>query len=194
MWYPVLIIGFSLIILQWLVGSGDGCATPAQMEDHRIAGPSLLEQGTFWTDLFIATPVVAYILGNYELGFFHSQGLFFLVITIAITFFAVIWRRDMGRNFPNAYAHHGRTTIAGWIHFIFSASCLWVVLLFYCSKASRPIERDDLFLVSSGLTLLAIVGKFKFYPNWRPSPMDVWIGAIEIVYIWLATMIRLIRP
>ncbi|MES2436626.1 MAG: hypothetical protein V4519_01325 [Patescibacteria group bacterium] len=189
---PVLMIGLGLVLLQAVCAYLDGFLTQAQMRRRGIMnGYSFMEHGGMWADVFVITPLVAFIMGNYKLPFYTGPG----IITMMFLMFGAI---GLGMLFsrqalehPEAHTHDGQTTAAGWVHGLYAVFGLSVCVLFYLFPVVPQISTRDLLIVSSILTLFFPLGMMKFSKQWKPD-RNFWIFlSIEVVALWSVTLVRM---
>lgn len=92
---------------------------------------------------------------------------------------------------PEAHAHNGRTTVAGWIHGVFAVPALWVISTTYFGLTKPTVSRIDLTAISVVLTPFLYLGVMKFNKRWKLDRFAKRQVAILAIVLWLVTILRL---
>ena len=193
--FTVLGAGVALVFIQGFLAWTDGFLTKAQMRSRGVnAGWSFLEHGGMWADVFLVSPIVAYLLAKYRLAFTSIWGL--LVLACTLVLMAIMGRRyrHTGVRVPEAHAHGGRTTPAGWVHGAFAVIAFWTCGLFYLNLTTPRAAVSDVVGISTLLIVFCFLGVAKFSASWRFTTPDRWqIGAevaallvLACVQVWLS--------
>ena len=189
----VLMTGIWLVLLQGAFSSVDGYLTQAQMRyRHGIKnGWSFMEHGGMWADVFIVTPIVAWVGSKYKLDFSWGR-LVLLGGAMVVVLIGVHYYELGGRVTPEAHTHHGKTTVAGWIHAVFAVAAIWICAMVYLNLTMPPVTKLDVIMISILLTPFFYLGVAKFSSRWVFAPAVKWQVAIEIIGLWLVTGVRLL--
>lgn len=201
-WY-IFLTAILLIILQGIFAYIDGYLTRGQMIMRHgysaYSGYSLTEHGGMWADVFIISPLVAHITGTYRFAYMSWWSILILIGAVTITICAGYGYRQASVQNPEAHCHNGKTTMAGWIHGIFAAPTIWILVLFYFTPASPQVSKNDLVTASTLLTPFFFMGVVKWNRWWFlnfgngnfgidqfqtfAGPMIVW--TVTILRLWL---------
>jgi hypothetical protein len=191
----VLAAGVVLVVLQGLLSWMDGYLTKDQMRSRGIAtGWSFFEHGGMWADVFLISPIQAYLLATYRIPYTSRWGLLTLACAAALALVMGRVYRRSGVKMPEAHTHDGRTTPAGWVHGAFAIFAFWTFMLFYLKQTSPPASVRDVLAVSILLIPFTFLGLAKFNRRWRPSFWDRWqitaeiaaLAALVATHLWLA--------
>lgn len=189
----VLAVGIGLVMLQGVAAWFDGYLTQAQMQMRGISnGWSFFEHGGMWGDFFVITPLLAYVLARFEIPYGSMTGL----TAVALSLLAC---SVMGYQYqlasivaPEAHAHHGRTTVAGFIHGAYAAFAICTIALLYIGMHSPSITREQLLAISVVLTPFFFLGVAKLSEQWSFAPTLRVQVAVEIAAVWGVTLLRLL--
>ncbi|HEX3531746.1 MAG TPA: hypothetical protein VH988_32195 [Thermoanaerobaculia bacterium] len=186
--WTVLAAGVSLVGLQGFFAHADGYFSHRQiLHVHNISNAyAFIEHGGMWADVFITTPIAAYIVCRYRLPYFSWPGLLVLVLALAFGTAAGLVYQEMGKTFPEAHTHFGHTPPAGWIHGLFAVAALWIIGMFYLTH-TEPQRSNDIIVVSMGLTALLALGVMKFNPRWSWSTEALIQVALSATLLWIIT-------
>lgn len=178
--------GILLVIVQGECSNYDGYFTRSQMLwEHQLEkGNSFLQHGGMWSDVFVITPLVAYITGLNHLPYRSPWSLTFLGVDLAFWWIASRYFKSLP--LPEAHNHDGRITVAGWIHLGFAVIAMWILALFYFS---HPPMRE-LVVVSIILTPFFFLGIWKIDKDWRWNPVAVWVTIGGPVLVWSVVVWR----
>ncbi|HET8575224.1 MAG TPA: hypothetical protein VFM02_03595, partial [Candidatus Paceibacterota bacterium] len=166
--WSIWILGIALVILQGFFAYRDGYFTQRQMRcTHGIvSGWAFIEHGGMWADVFIVSPLVAFIVSRYDFNYTAWYSWVLLIADIALSIFAGRAYAEAGKKTPEAHTHHGKTTVAGWIHGFFAVVGIWIVALFFLTPARPPVSVTDLLIVAGILTPFFVLGIMKFNRRW----------------------------
>ena len=193
----VLVAGILLVILQGLCAYADGWLTQGQIARNHpgVIGYAFMEHGGMWADLLIISPILAYTVGKYKLEYTAWWSWMVLIICIGLTLAAGYGINKASLTVPEAHAHDGCATAAGWIHALYSVIGAWVMILFYSSPTRPSVTHADLIRVSIVLTPFFFMGVVKFNPVWFsrwsqdvPGQLTTFIGPIVV---WSITLLRI---
>ena len=184
---------WGLIALQGLTSYCNGYFRPEQMISRGINnGYSFLEHAGMWADFFIVSPLVSYVMWKYkDIPYLSVRGMWILVAILVGWMFAVYQYQQISITTPEAHAHYGQTTLAGWIHLLYAVFTMWVIVLVYISPLNMRIPRWELILGALLLCVWADLGVKKFNPSWEMNKNTGNQVAIEFILIWLATFGRI---
>ncbi|MEA2416769.1 MAG: hypothetical protein QOI58_3426 [Thermoanaerobaculia bacterium] len=187
----ILASGVALVSIQGLCAYLDGYFSQTQiLEIHRLRGAyAFIEHGGMWADVFITTPIVAYIITSYRLPYLSRRGLMLLAVVIAVSLVAGVLYQEMGKVVPEAHTHFGHTPLAGWIHWLYAIPAIWICAMFYLTPID-PRPGVDIIFVSIGLTALFALGVMKFNNRWSWSTEALVQVAVSIALLWVATAYR----
>lgn len=185
----IMLIGIALVFVQGACAYYDEFLTQTQMRQQGIHnGWSLMEHGGMWADVFIVSPVVAYIASNYDLDW-SWRGLAFLgACSVAVLILVHVYEKG-GLVNPEAHTHDGKTTAAGWIHAIYAVLALWVLGEFFLGLIPFP-AKTDLLVMAVVLTAFFYLGVMKFSPRWKLTGDVQKQLNIQTVAIWAIAVYR----
>jgi hypothetical protein len=192
MFWFVLLAGIALVIVQGILSYFDGYLTQAQMQAHGVTnGYSFMEHGGMWADVFVISPMVAYLTTKYRFGYTAWWSWLILGIALAITIGSAPIYNKIGLMFPVAHSHDGHTTAAGYIHGVFAVAVLWIAGMFYFTPTDPPASAHDLIGISALLTPFFFLGIVDFNSRWiflKGAKIQL---AVSILILWIMTGIRL---
>ena len=176
----VLAVGIGFVALQGICAYIDGYFTRAQMlRVHELQkGNSFLQHGGMWADVFVITPLVAYITSKDSLDYSSLRSEIFLGATVVFWWIAGKYFRSLP--LPEAHNHNGHTTLAGWIHLGFGVAVTWTLSMFYFSHP--PMH--DLIVASTLLTPFFFLGIWKIDKDWRWNPVAVLVVICCPAAVW----------
>lgn len=191
----VLATGVMLVFIQGLFANADGYLTQKQMVSRKktsnVNGYSFMEHGGMWADVFIVSPVVAWITGKYVLAYTSWWAL--SAIPICVTFIIIAGRgyRASSYRTPEAHCHHGKTTAAGWVHGIYALAAMCVLTLFYFDPHAT---NGDLVIVSVVLSPFFFIGSAKWNARWFASWKNDRFAQVQAVVgpimLWIIVLVR----
>lgn len=137
-------IGYSLIALQVLCAIEDHYFNQSQLRRMGVYHAySLMQHGGFWCDVFLVTPIAAYVAKNYQLAYLSWWSFLIFAAVVAFVMIAGYFYVKIGDAIPVPYAHDGKTPLAGWVHGIFAVAALWIIGMFYLTPIKPlPSVRD----------------------------------------------------
>lgn len=183
--------GITLVIIQGIASWFDGYFSQTQLQRREIEGWAFIEHGGMWSDVFIISPLVAYIVSNYRVEYFSEWGLFILAMAIALSLAMGMMYQKNGKTTPEAHTHDGKTMIAGWIHGLFAVVAIWTCALFYLGRVSPSPSVSDTLIVSLFLTPFFYLGVVKFNDRWVFDPFAQWQVGVLTLGLWVLTGIRI---
>lgn len=192
MFLSTLLWGVVLVVVQGILAWRDGYLTQAQMHSHGVMnGYSFMEHGGMWSDVFIVSPLVAYLLAHYRFPFREWWSWLIFAIAVAVAYAANAAYNDIGLRYPVPHNHDGHITPAGIIHAGFGVVVLWLVVMFYLTPINPLPSARALICVSLTLTPFFFLGMVDFNRRWvflKGAKMQL---ATEIVVLWVITLIRI---
>jgi hypothetical protein len=193
MFFLILLIGIALVVIQGICAYYDGYLTQAQMHAQGLFnGYSFMEHGGMWSDVFVISPLVAYVTTKYRLGYTSWYSLLILVIAIVVTVGAGIAYNKIGLSFPVAHSHNGKTTPAGWIHGAFAVAVMWIGVMFYLTPIVPKASARDILFVASLLTPFSFLGLYNFSSRWVFLPGAKIQFAAQVIVLWTVTVVKLV--
>jgi|GEM_PF-1196471 len=189
--WTIIAVGAAFAVIQGICAYFDGYFTQAQIgKVHEISNAyAFIEHGGMWSDFFIVTPIVAYIISGYRLPYISVPGFLLFVVTLIVCIAAGNMYQDMGKILPEAHTHFGHTPLAGWIHGLYAIAAIWICAMFYLTHV-EPQPAYDMIAISIGLTIHTVLGVIKFNPNWSWSTEAIIQVAVFIALIWVMTAYR----
>jgi hypothetical protein len=189
----ILGIGIALVVVQGISSWFDGYLTPAQLRSRGIVGWSFMQHGGMWSDVFIISPVVAYIVSKYNLEYTSWRGILMLLGMAAFVLLCIeFWRRG-GIATPEAHTHDGKTTLTGWVHGFFFLAAFWTCAQLYLNLTEPLATKWDIVFISILLTPFFYLGAAKFSHRWVFDATAKWIVGTEVIVLWGLTALRLLR-
>lgn len=192
MWKFWFVLGgmWFLILLQGIAAYRDGFFTHRQMKSvHHIDkkhGDSFLDHGGMWSDIFIVSPLVAYIINKYVFAYDSRLSLGVLFIAFVLwTVLALVVYAPSGMKRPEAYTRNGRVTDAGWAHVLYVAVATWIITMAYAGAMTPTISNMDIGIISFVLSIWAYFGVMKFNSHWS---FDKWARVqvlVEVIGLWV---------
>lgn len=191
--WTVMFVGVGMVLLQGICSYTDGYFTEGQMfRRHGIEnGWSFMQHGGMWSDVFIITPVVAFVLAKYDLHFTSPSSLGLLGISVVITLLMLHVYSQGGLKNPEAHTHQGTTTAAGWIHAVFAIVAMWIIIRFYATPLSPMPNVQDILIVSCALTPFFLLGVVKFTNRWTFESGAMIQVLVLTAVVWIAAGVRL---
>lgn len=193
MYITILLVGSVLVLIQGLSSFLDGFITQSQMIDRGVMnGYSFMEHGGMWADFLIITPTVAFIVNEYQLPYASTRSMVILAVaTVGLVLAAYQWQQ-LAAFTPEAHAHNGYTTVAGYIHLIYAIISMWIIVLFLISPYWLNVQKHHLIIIAVLLSIWAILGVMKFSPRWTCENGIKIQVAVEVFIIWVATAGRIV--
>ncbi len=192
MFLIVLTVGIILVLTQAMCAWEDGYLTQAQMRRHGVMnGYSFMEHGGMWADIFVISPLVAYLASHYHFAYTASYSWLILVIVLAIVIPANRAYNKIGLRFPVAHNHDGHITPAGWIHVLFAIVVMWFAGMFYFTPTNPPASIRDILGASGILTPFFFLGIVDFNHRWvflKGAKIQL---VVQVAILWLMTAIRI---
>lgn len=191
--FLALIVGLSaelLVIGGALAAYRDSFFFVSQMKKRGFTqGFPFVIHGGMWSDFFIISPLIAFLTYQYADQWSAAEwvvaGIIGMIISLLLHFLVYI-----KGSLPGSHGYGGKTTIAGWLHILYTGLALAVLALFYFSTSG--IHRDVLTIVSVILALhpfTPLVGQAlanKYGPEWFPeNPLTTPAIWIALLVIWL---------
>lgn len=190
-----LLIGWAFVALQGFLAhrDGGGYLTQSQMRSHGVKGWSFIEHGGMWADVFIISPVTAYILSVYRQVFVSGKSLLTLyILIIAVSAFGFYYsEKSKTAGIPEAHTHDGKTTYAGMVHGVYALLAGWVIICFYLFAPESLRFRHDIVWISILLTPFFCLGAVKFNPNWKMDKFGWFQTVGGPCLVWAIAAFRL---
>ncbi len=168
-----------LILLEGLFTFQKKMFSPKQMIAHRnlVGLPWIAHCGASWGDMFIVTPIAVIVLDLYGSQWFVPDRYLTVVIVLSIdALMHWVWSKGTG---TDSLCEDGGLTIAGWMHAIYMAISLTVIVFFYFH--TKNINPTLLIAVSSLLTIHIALGNqmaLSLYnilaPKWGLKSLSWW--------------------
>ena len=152
---------------------------------------SLMQHGGFWCDVFLVTPIAAYVAKNYQLAYLSWWSFLIFAAVVAFVMIAGYFYVKIGDAIPVPYAHDGKTPLAGWVHGIFAVAALWIIGMFYLTPIKPLPSVRDLIVISSLFTPFFFLGIYDFSRRWvfhRGAKIQF---AVELAVLWIVTVVRI---
>ncbi len=187
----VYAVGVALVVLQGVFAYQDGYFSETQMREvHGITnGWAFMQHGGMWADVFIISPMVAYVVSNYQIGYFRWYSVVIFLVAIVASLLAGNMYQKAGMVTPEAHTHDGITTAAGWIHGLFAVVAIWAIVMFYL--ATPGVTTRDLIVVACILTPFFFLGVYKFSSRWTfDSQARAMVFSLTPL-LWVATLGRI---
>lgn len=187
-----------VLIAELLVAAGAAAAYKdkfffvRQMKERGFEkGFPFVIHGAMWSDLFIISPLVGFLVAAYasqwSVESWVIAGVAGMLVSLALHFFVYL-----KGTLPGSHGYNGNLTTAGWIHVVYTALALQIIALFYFATTS--IDHTHLLITSILLALhlpTGLIGQLwanKRHPEWFPENPLKYYG----VWIFIAVMVALI--
>lgn len=189
------------VLLQGMFAYWDDFLTPAQVIQHRGQGLPFLAHGGMWSDILLFAPLMAYILGTYGGIWSSVEIVSALILGLAASVLMHYLVYVPGAIvLPEAHAHDGAPTMAGYIHIVYMAIGLAVIALFYF--VTPIVAFAEAATVSAVLFVHVVIGThapFKIFvriaePTWYPvgpiidNPGLITLGIVGAVLVILSDL------
>lgn len=169
----------------------------SQMKTRGFAqGFPFIIHGGMWSDFFVISPLIAFLTYSYasqwSVSAWTMAALTGSVVSLLLHFLVYL-RGEL----PGSHGYNGKTTVAGWLHIVYTALALTVVILFLF--ATNGISNVVLVATSAILILhplTPLMGQAlanKFGPEWFPqNPFrepGIWVALVVIwaFVVWRCT-------
>lgn len=177
-----------MVVLQGVAAWNDGFFTQRQLHKRGVLdGESFLSHGGMWADIIIISPLVTYILVDHKI-ILNTSSLLLFSFSIFVSGVLGYVYYIKGVTIPHPHAHDGKTTLAGWIHNVFTVSALFVLLLPYTGFISPLFTASEFLWMAIALTVFFVFGIVKFDTHWRVQKFEVVQVVAEIFVLWLITL------
>jgi hypothetical protein len=195
----LLIFDWSMCLLQAIRAWQDKYFSQKQLRARGITNAySHLQHGGWWANIFIISPMVAYITTKYQLAYFSWYSLIiFIVATVFVWLTGYVGYAKKGEEkmpdvmLPDSYVHDKRLTSAGKIHLAFAVAVLYIITMFYFTPLKPAVSRGDFFLISAWLTPFFFMGICKFTRRWTFSKFAQVQVACQLFFVWSVAAIRI---
>ena len=193
MFFIILIIGITLVFLQGFFSFRDGYLTQMQMHKNGVyGGYSFMEHGGMWADVFIISPIIAYLTSNYSFNYTALSSIIIFSVVFIITLVAGKAYSKKATTVPEAHVHNGEATIAGWIHGIYALIGLYYIITFYFTDNFSPRAGNvSIIIIAMFLCVFFPLGVMKFNKRWEFSKSDKIQLLIEYIILGAITVIKL---
>lgn len=170
--YAIALFGIGLVILQFGYANMDNFLTVPQMFLKGFErGLPLIYHAGVWGDLLVVTPVAFWIVyaysGRWSLSGIFISSLIGLVLTVAMVIF---WISLTKHGLPEALAHGGKLTNAGFFHalFMFGAATIFL-LFFFNSDVSQNAATMVAIILVIHLFCSSHIPLGLYGPEWFPA-------------------------
>ena len=186
----------SLVALQGWLAYRDHFLTVSQMQTNGVnSGLPFIYHFGMWGDLFIISPLAAYIVGRFLKSW---RSLRWIAASLAVGFFVSAYMHwtYLSANFPEAHVQNHQLTPVGWVHVLYMGLALAVFTQFFLFTTNIP---RALLRVASFLLVLhvclgthMVLGLIDLYQplGWYPAqPLrssEGWavIGTVATILFW----------
>ncbi len=181
----------SLVFLGGWLAYQDQMLTVLQMKQKGVTlGLPFLAHGGMWGDLLIINILLMFIVPRH--GNSWSTRSIVIALMIGTTVSVIMHFSYLNIKWPEAHVQNGRLTRAGWVHLVYMAGIMGVLVLFYFYTPNPSprivIATSALLLVHLVLGLHFVLGLIK--PSWYPgrplSDPATWItlGSSSLLLAW----------
>jgi hypothetical protein len=182
-----------ILLVQIPVAYDDGTLTSGMFRKshglHRAHG--LLEQGDFLADVFIVSPLMAWVMAKHDVWTGWVWPLSILGAAIGLwTCMSRVFVAQGVHN-PNSYAYDGKMSRVGICHGAYFVIGFWVMIMAYIGPMEPTFTRHEYIVASSLLTVWVYLGPKKFSSHHRFCSTDIVVGAGELAVFWGVTGYRL---
>lgn len=190
----VAVLGLLAVFGEAYFANEDSFLTVAQMRAKGFQrGIPLLAHAGVWGDLIILTPLLSVLIGLHgnlwsasDIAVASAIG---VVITIGMGF---LWVKGAENGLPESLTHGGAMTIAGYIHAVYMAAALAIIVLFFFYSGA---SREAAMVVSVVLAIHVIYGTHialgLYAPSWYPDrPHNQLVTWITVLVCWGALIWR----
>jgi hypothetical protein len=188
----IMAVSVLIVFAQAVAAENDGYFSRAQMEALGHKGYSFLQHGGMWADVTIIPFTIGWIVSHYHFNYIAWYSWLAFGAAAFVTLGVAMMYQKGSVNTPEAHAHDGKTTIAGWIHVLYAMVAMWIYFLFYFTPATPRVIPRDLILISIFMTPFFYLGVKKFNPSWKMTKQDkIQVIAMPAV-IWVVAIIRIV--
>ena len=182
----------NLVVAQAIAAYNDGRLTRVQQKAKGITGHTLFSHGGWWYDGIFLSWLVAHIVSKYDWSRVNEWlvAVVFAGIAIGILCAGRSYSKT-ARAFGEAHTHHGKTTVAGWLHGAYALPAAWVLISFFFLPMNPAVSRTDLIIASATLTPFFFIGSVKFNRDWRFDKIACWQTCVGTALLWTVTCVRL---
>jgi hypothetical protein len=187
-----------LVALQALLAQRDGYLTASQMvERHGGTGLPFIWHFGMWGDFIIVSPLIGVIVGTCSpqwrvTGVIVAAGIGLVGSLLMGCVYAL-------GTIPQVHVHEHQTTVAGWIHLLYTAVTLSILCLFYLGTPRLPMT---ILVVATALLtiqlfvgthmvlgLLKSAGRVPWYPDQPLKSVVGWtILLVGSLILWSRTI------
>lgn len=185
--FYTILIGYTLIALQWLFSHDDRMDTVKRMQDRGFSRglPFTMHMGACWGDIFIVTPIVACMVSGYYHDCMTNVSFFIFMVIGMLTSFVLHVGLYNGHSFPEAHTHGYRITQAGWTHMIYMGLFLGMVFTIYFGTPATPVPAWLIIFVSVALSVHVFFGVHIPLGLWNPK----WYGRKPDAAAWITFLV-----
>ena len=171
-----------LVLLQIPLSWRDGYLIRNQRPFY-FRGYTLSEHGGWWMDLLVISPVFAWVASNNVVRYWSPVS--FLLAAISAFVWTLLCRfySEQSKITPEAHAHEGQTTLAGYVHAIFATIATWFAGLYYFGGFDTLPSASQRLAMFVALWALAVIGGIKFTRRWK------WTSSTTIQAIGVAIIL-----
>ena len=147
-------------------------------------GFTLSEHGGWWMDLLVISPVFAWVASNNAVRYWSPVSFLLAAMSTLAWIFLCRFYSEQSKTTPEAHAHEGQMTSAGYVHAIFAIIATWFAGLYYFGGFdTHPIASERLAMFVA-LWALAVIGGVKFSKRWKWTTSTT----IQAIVVTLALM------
>jgi hypothetical protein len=155
------------VLLQGLFAYADGWLTQSQLIRRSYGyGFTFFQQGCMWCDVFIISPLVAYLISTHHLPYVSLLSLLLLIASIIACTILLEGYRNAGIFHPEAHAHDGIIPWAGKIHAGYAIVATWILLLYLFGAPGNEVTVLELSTVIGVMFVFYPLGAWKFSSSW----------------------------
>jgi hypothetical protein len=171
-WFAYYVAFATPVLLQAYEAWQDEFLTPVQISANGIAsGLPFIAHGGMWSDLTLFAGIMATIMTVYARQWTIGQWAA-AVASGSVASAALHWGVYIHGPLPEAHVHDGVVTAAGWIHVLYMAFGLAVLMLFYFS--SKKLSATFVTWISILLVVHTIIGVHLPLKIWAKIAAPSW--------------------
>ena len=197
--FIVLAVALAAIAVQAILSHKDGYLIQEQIRKNRYLDQwtaySFMQHGGMWCDVFIISPLIAYLTHTYSFAYLSWLPLLLLVTCILLTLMALSAYAHSSFRIREAHAHGGQLTAAGLVHGIYASIAMWIICLFYLTRAQPRTSTADVILTSIALTPFFFLGAAKWDRRWFRQLRTDTFAKRQIIFgpilVWTIAIIKI---
>jgi hypothetical protein len=186
----------SLVALQGWLAQRDNFLTVPQMQESGVnSGLPFIHHFGMWGDLFIISPLAAYIVGRFLKSWRRIRWIAASLTTGFVVSGYMHWTY-LSANFPEAHVQNHQLTPVGWVHLLYMGSALAVFTQFFLFTTNIPralLRITSVLLVvhvflgtHMVLGLFDLIHPIGWYPAQPLRSFEGWavIGVVTTILFW----------